>query len=276
MKKLLATLALFAAAMPAQDTSTPNETPIATTLTHLRETPDAFRNVSVTFTVQFASLGKISNPFFTRFTPTDYANVYVWADEQPLWQKNSYENLFGNLFYPKSGSQLQEVYELKTYDRLQITGVVRNTFQDSPWIEVRDFTVLGQQVTSAALAHMYRGEQFMYERRWQRAISELTMAPAGETPPALKSAAYKNLGICYLRIGESAQAVDYLNQAQIYAPTTDMEIQDLLASASEKPSTELDRVVGTSELKDHEMPMWEAFETSNRTQQQNAAPTGGQ
>lgn len=271
---LLATLVLCAAALPAQDTVTQKGSPVVTTLTALRQTPDAFRNVTVQFTVQFASLGKISNPFFTRFTPSEYANIYVWADEQPLWQRPAYEDLFGNIFYPKAGDQLQQVYEMSMYDRLQVTGVVRNTFQDAPWIEINSFTVLGEQVSSATLAHMYRGEQYMTERRWQRAISELTLAPAGEAPPALRCAAFKNLGICYLRIGESNQAVGFLQQAQSLSPTDDMEIEDLLATASTRPSNELDRVVGTSELKDHERPMWEAFD-SNTQNQQNAAPLRG-
>lgn len=271
---LLATLVLCAAALPAQDTVTQKGSPVVTTLTALRQTPDAFRNVTVQFTVQFASLGKISNPFFTRFTPSEYANIYVWADEQPLWQRPAYEDLFGNIFYPKAGDQLQQVYEMSMYDRLQVTGVVRNTFQDAPWIEINSFTVLGEQVSSATLAHMYRGEQYMTERRWQRAISELTLAPAGEAPPALRCAAFKNLGICYLRIGESNQAVGFLQQAQSLSPTDDMEIEDLLATASTRPSNELDRVVGTSELKDHERPMWEAFD-SNTQNQQNATPLRG-
>lgn len=271
---LLATLVLCAAALPAQDTVTQKGSPVVTTLTALRQTPDAFRNVTVQFTVQFASLGKISNPFFTRFTPSEYANIYVWADEQPLWQRPAYEDLFGNIFYPKAGDQLQQVYELSMYDRLQVTGVVRNTFQDAPWIEINSFTVLGEQVSSATLAHMYRGEQYMNERRWQRAISELTLAPAGEAPPSLRCAAFKNLGICYLRIGESSQAVGFLQQAQSLSPTDDMEIEDLLATASTRPSNELDRVVGTSEVKDHERPMWEAFD-SNTQNQQNAAPMRG-
>ena len=271
---LLATLVLCAAALPAQETILQVGSPVVTTLTTLRHTPDAFRNVTVQFTVQFASLGKISNPFFTRFTPADYANVYVWADEQPLWQRQAYEDLFGNMFYPKAGSQLQQVYEMSMYDRLQITGVVRNTFQDAPWIEIQSFDVLGEQVSAATLAHMYRGEQFMNERRWQRAIAELTLAPAGEAPPALRSAAFKNLGICYLRIGESNQAVGFLEQARSLGGDADMEIEDLLATASTRPSNELDRVVGTSEVKDHERPMWEAFD-SNAQPQQNAAPLRG-
>ena len=40
----------------------------------LRRAPEAFMNVRVRFDVQFCSLGRIWNPFFTRFVPSEYAN----------------------------------------------------------------------------------------------------------------------------------------------------------------------------------------------------------
>ena len=258
---LLATLVLCAV-LPAQDHETQVDTPVVTTLTNIRKTPDAYTNVTVQFTVQFASLGKISNPFFTRFTPVEFANFYAWADEQPLWQRTSYEDVFGNLFYAKAGEQLQQVYSLSTYDRLSVTGVVRNTFQSMPFIEVTTFTKLSDQVNSASLAHMYRGEQLMTERRWQRAIAELTLAPNGSVPATLKTAAYKNLGVCHLRIGETQQAQTYLEMAKSLTTTNDLELNDLLANATASPSVELDRVVNNSGLKDSERPMWEAFDTT--------------
>ncbi len=259
---LLATFVLCAFGLRAQDTDFSN--PVTTTLTIVRQDPEAFRNVQVTFTAQFASLGKLSNPFFTRFTPAEYSNLHVWADEQPIWQREGYDNLFGNLFYPKEGSQLQQVFELKMYERLQITGIVRNTFQGEPWIEIVKFDTLAGRVDAAVLAHMYRGEQFMKERRWQRAIAELTLAPGAEVPNSVQAAAYKNLGVCYLRIGETDQAVNCLSQAAALNGTFDTEIEDLLATAQTKPSRELDRVVGSQSIKDFERPMWDAFENDTR------------
>jgi hypothetical protein len=261
MKKLLlASFLLGAGALPAQDLEF--GTTIATTLTAVRRDPDAFRNVRVEFTVQFASLGKMSNPFFTQFTPSEYANFYAWADEQPIWQRRSYDDVFGNLFYGKDGSQLAHLFELQTYQRMKLWGIVRNTFQGMPWIEVTEFSVLGGQLDPAALAHMYRGEQYMTERQWQRAIAELSLAPGFSIPPHVQSAAYKNLGICYLRIGESDLALNNLQMAASLVDKPDGELRSLLATAETQPGAELDRVVGQTGLKDYERPMWEAFEST--------------
>ena len=71
---LFVSFLLGVAALPAQDRDFGVAVP--TTLTTVRSEPEAFKNVKVQFTLQFASLGKLSNPFFTKFTPTDYANFY--------------------------------------------------------------------------------------------------------------------------------------------------------------------------------------------------------
>lgn len=264
-KSLLASFLLGAAVLPAQDLEF--GTPIPTTLTAIRRDADAFRNVRVEFTVQFASLGRMSNPFFTRFTPTEFVNIYAWAEEQPIWQKQSYDDLFGNLFYGKDGSALSQLFEMQTYQRLRVWGVVRNTFQNMPWIEVTEFETVGGQVDAAVLAHMHRGEKYMNERQWQRAIAELSLAPGAAVPSHVQSAAYKNLGICYLRVGEAEQALSNLRQAASLASRPDAELQSLLATAETQPGLELDRVVGQTGLRDHERPMWEAFETQGPRRQ---------
>lgn len=255
---LLLSLLLGATVLPAQDSEFGEA--VATTLTQVRAEPDAFKNVNITLSVQFASLGKISNPFFTRFTPSEFLNFYCWADEQPIWQKESYSDLFGMMFYSKVGPKLRACYELRLYERLKVTGVVRNTFQGTPWIEVIDFEPIGGQVDLAVLTHLYRGEQLMGQRRWQRAIAELSLAPGDDVPPAALSAVHRNLGVCFLRIGEVGRAVEHLQNAMDLAPANDFELARLFATASKDPTLEIDRTVDPNSLKDHERPMWDAFE----------------
>ncbi len=129
MKKTLIASFLLCAALPAQEQEF--GTSVSTTLTAVRSDPDAFRNVKVEFTVQFAALGNLSNPFFTRFTPTEYTNLMVWADEQPIWQKTEYDNVFGMLFYSKQGEKLSTVHGMKPYERFKVQGIIRNTFQNT-------------------------------------------------------------------------------------------------------------------------------------------------
>ena len=256
---LLVSFLLGAGALPAQDREF--GTAVKTTLTQVRQDAEAFKNVKVTFTVQFASLGKIANPFFTKFTPTDFANFYAWADEQPIWQEKAYNDVFGMLFLSKSHPALEKLYELRLYQRLQVTGVIRNTFQDAPWIEVTDFTPLEEQLDTALLTHLYRGEKLMQQRLWQRAIAELSLTPGEGVPPHATRAAHKNLGICLLRMGEAQAAISYLESAAQMAKGQDIEVERLLATARTAPSEAIDRTVDARTLKDSERPMWEAFDS---------------
>jgi len=258
MRNCLLVTGLLAAILPAQSELGPA---VNASLEQLRGQPEAFRGVKVAFVVQFATLGRISNPFFTQFTPTEYTNFCGWGDDQPIWRKESYESLFGFLFLSKTHPKLNDLYGMRTYQRLKVTGVVRNTFQDQPWIEVLDFEPVVGQVDLAVLTHLYRGEQFMQERRWQRAIAELTLAPGAGVPEPAMFAIHKNMGICYLRIGEAEKALTHLQQASTLTTEPDLEVERYLATATTQPSLEIDRAVSQAALRDYERPMWEAFDT---------------
>jgi hypothetical protein len=261
-KSLIASFLLCAAMLPAQEQEFGSA--VNTTLSAIRSDPDAFRNVRVEFTVQFASLGSLSNPFFTRFTPLEYANLFVWADEQSIWQQREFDAPFGQLFYSKEGDQLSEVFHMKPYQRFKIEGVIRNTFQNMPWIEIITFQSVSGSVDTATLAHLYRGEKFMADRQWQKAIAELSLAQNSAAPGTVQRATYRNLGICHLRTGDSEQAMSCLSTARSFGGD-DSELERLLTTATNKPSAELDRAIGTTGLKDHEKPMWDAFDNDART-----------
>ncbi len=257
---------LGAAALTAQDREF--GVPVETTLTEVRAEPEAYKNVKVKFTVQFASLGKISNPFFTKFTPTDFANFYSWADEQPIWREDAYQDLFGMLFMSKMHEKLEQLYQLHTYDRIGVTGIVRNTFQGLPWIEVTDFEVASGKLDTAVLTHLYRGEKLMEQRLWQRAIAELSLVPGAGVPPTATTATYSNLGTCLLRIGEVGLATSYLQSASNLTKGRDRNVESLLALAKTSPEQAIDRTVDSRTLKDHERPMWEAFDGDKKSASQ--------
>jgi hypothetical protein len=164
------------------------------------------------------------------------------------------------MFLSKTHSSIEELYSMRLYQRMRVTGVIRNTFQDMPWIEVLDFTMLGEQLDNAVLTHLHRGEEMMKKRLWQRAIAELSLAPGEGVPMAATRAAHKNLGICLLRMGEPEAAVGYLESAASMDTQVDFEVEELLAMARNSPSEAIDRTVDAGSLRDAERPMWEAFD----------------
>ncbi len=233
---------------------------VETTLDAIRERPDAFKEVWVKFPIQFSSMGRISNPFFTQFVPSEYANFYAWSATQPIWRRDAYDDVFGCLFMSKDNPEVGKLYKFKTYQRFMCTGVVQNTFQEKPWIEVTEFEPIDEQVDTATLAHLYRAELHMNRREWQQAISELSLAPGENVPDFVRASVHKDLGICYLRIGEAGVAQEHLQSAQELMDQPDHETEELARAAAKDPKQELDRAVDRSSVSPAERPMWEAFE----------------
>jgi len=257
LTNLCATLALTAPGLIAGEGDRNQTKLVTTTLSAIRQSPESYKGVSVKFPVQFASVGRVQNPFFTRFVASDYANLWCWADEQMIWRKDHFDDLFALLFVNKESKILDEVIRLKRYDRVMITGVVRNTFQGTPWIEVTGYQPLEGKVGSATLSHMYRGENYMTQRKWSRAISELSLAPTEGVPAGVRAVAHRDLGTCYLRLGEHDAAFRHLTRA--VELTGDVESTRLLTRVKRTPGHGLDRKVKPRVLGDHERPLWEAF-----------------
>lgn len=234
-------------------------------LGQLRSMAGAFEKVHVRFEAQFCSLGQVWNPFFTRFVPSEYANFYAWSGDQPIWRKDSYEDVFGMLFISKSSPELPLLYKLRTYDRVRIEGVVQDTFQGQPWIEVVKLEPITGRVDSPTLSHLYRADTYMQRREWNKAVSELSLAPGGDQPAHVLAAINKNLGVCYLRLGEVGRAQTYLATAERLTNGVDLELSRLTLAAADDPSSQIDRQVDRSKVNESRRPLWEAFEDLDST-----------
>ncbi|MFN6196791.1 MAG: hypothetical protein ACK5BN_23560 [Planctomycetota bacterium] len=248
-------------ALPAQTDLQRDSVPAS--LDQIRKVPDAFKNVKVELKLQFASLGRLSNPFFTQFTPQEFANFHAWSSEQPIWREQAYQDVFGMLFMSKSSPQIGELYKLEIYQCLRVTAVVRNVFQGAPWIEVLDFTAIDGQLDTPTLTHLYRGEKFMEQRQWQRAVAELSSANVDTLPEHAARTTLKNLGMCNLRMGSTERAVALLEAASELGK--DAEVAALLQMAKRDPGLGLDRVTDAPKLKDSERPIGEAFGDAEKT-----------
>ncbi len=258
---------VFEAAAPAQwRDSAQITTTVDTTLSQVRAHPEAFRNVKLRFDLQFASLGNVSNPFFTPFVTSDFANFHAWGAEQPIWRKAEFDDMFGLLFLAKTSEQLQTLYDAKVFTRMRATALVRNTFQGRPWIEIVSFEPETERVDWPTLGNLFRAEEWMAKRQWRKALSELSLASQATNPSYVAAQISKATGTCYLRLGEAAQATEHLTKARTLLGTTeDLELASLLKAIQDDPTRELDRVVTNDEITEYERPLWEAFDEGKGT-----------
>lgn len=251
---------LAVGALPAQVETQGFGIPKDTTLQTIRDIPDAFKNVWVRFTGQFFSVGPIHNPFFTRFTRADYVNFAVWAHDQKIWEKEEFDNPCSTLFCSKaSGDLLTTVYDLQMYERVRVTGIVRNTFKGEPWIEVNRVEPIAGRITTASLTHLGRARRMIQNHRWQQATVELNLASSQSLTEHARGWVHAYLGLCYMRVGKPNEAEDHLEVAAGLLPQ-EQDVQEWLDGLARDPRGEVDTHVTMSQVRSGDRPMWEAVE----------------
>jgi len=132
-------------------------------LAKVLETPSLFKNSTIRFNAKFTQTGNLSRVFHTKYDLSEYINLAVWPDEVKLWQKDGLKLFLPLLFVKKSSNNATIVGKLKKYQRIQITGLVTNDYQDQPWIEILDIKVLDKKALSEeALYHIRLGDKYHY------------------------------------------------------------------------------------------------------------------
>ena len=132
-------------------------------LTKVLETPSLFKNSTIRFEAKFAQVGNLSRVFHTKYDLSEYLNLAVWPDEVKLWQKDGLKVFLPLVFVKKSSNNATVIGKLKKYQRVQITGLVTNDYQNQPWIEVLAIKVLDKEALSEeALYHIRLGDKYHF------------------------------------------------------------------------------------------------------------------
>jgi len=153
-----------------------------TTLGDLRADPAAWLGQRVRFTVQFCKRLDDWNPLMTRFGSTDWAAFSAWADEDFTWEAYVYDHPMTRLFVRRGGAADELMGEMRTYERFEVTGVVREVFVGEPWIEVESFRPLFELVSEGTILHVGRAFEFARQAQWDLAIDQFERAKTAPIP----------------------------------------------------------------------------------------------
>lgn len=277
LSALALALGLVAGSASAQGSKVEmSSTPKPVKLQDVRANPAAYKNVFISFQAQFHSIGSVHNPFFTRFTRTEYTNFWAWGDEQKVWKLDEFSNPLSILFVKKldNDALLAELFRFKRFDRLQVTGVVRNVFKNAPWIEVISIEKLGGKVTTPTLTHMHRAYAYMAKRRWTQAGTELNLAMTDGLPPFYQGWIHAYLGECLMKLGRPDPALNQLGYAQDYLPD-ERSVAKNIALVKSDPKRAIDQVEAGKSIPKNMVPIWVAVTGSsagNRKKGQAARP----
>lgn len=252
---------LFAAPLPSQGEGSV-KTPKKTTLQQIEKTPQAFKNLAVRIEGYFRGVGALHNAFFTRFTRADFVNFEVWGTSKKLWVKEDFDNPTPTFFVDKRNDEVIDlISQLKRYQKIACTGIVRNVFRGKPWFEITKIEILPSKLNTGTLARMVRGRRLMERRRWKQAGNEFNMAFAPGLDNEIKGWVHFYLGVCLMRVGNAEVASEQFRRAMALMGNPSIA-KDQLTLLSQNPKALVDQHVDGIQIPKKNRPMWEAVEIS--------------
>lgn len=166
---------------PAREARDPESTVVSAR--ELWEHPAGSLRRTVVMTVQFRARIESWNPFLTRFGDGEYSAWGAWGDGQFPWVESEYLAPRARVFTRRGSSAESALQDASTFERFELTGVVRSVFGGRPWFEVLSVKPLVREIGEGCVIHASRAIELMEKRSWRGALDELERA-AGEGLPA--------------------------------------------------------------------------------------------
>jgi hypothetical protein len=180
--------------------------------------PESWRDLPVSFTIQFRQPLKNAAAFFTRFEPDQWLNFAAWPDEAPLWEKKAYDTDFQHLFIRRTSPDFKAIGTAATYDRFVVSGVVREVLKGKPWIEVVSVRKLQEKITEGSLVHLVKGLMLRDHRRYDSAAREFEAADGEGLPLSVRLLAMREQAFALLNARKPKSAEDRLVLAAALDP----------------------------------------------------------
>ena len=209
---LIMALCVLTPCVIAQD----GEEQTLTTLNKIVKNPEAFRGLKATFVVQFHRLGNVDNPVYSQFDKHWYQNFSAWSDGVKLWERDAFHKDFPYLFLPRVSEATEEVASAPMFTRFLATGVVREVYNNQPWIEVVALQQLDRALNPNAVRQFARGYQLRNSRDHAGAAAAFHAADAKTLPSHLRSLAVREEARDLHQSGRSMDGLMRLRQAQAW------------------------------------------------------------
>lgn len=200
-------------------------------LQKVMSSPEAYKGKEITFDCVFHEVSKFFNPYYTRFTPSEYVNFSVWPASSRLWREADYMGSHPFLFIERGNKDLNRILGTKKFARLRLTGYVQNTFKNTPWIEVRFVEVLPGGITTDSLREIVLGDEAADAGRYDEALAHFEAALAQPLASDVVADLELKRGKSYLALGQREAASAALARGLEQDPDNE-GLQDLAAEMS--------------------------------------------
>jgi hypothetical protein len=176
----------------------------ATTWSELAATPCARHGATVRFTVQFHGVLTRWQAGPTRFGPGTFRAFTAWSDEQFPWEDEAFENPHARAFARRGSEPDRTLERAHPHERFEIVAVVREVWNDRPWVEVLSATPLPDAIGEATVIHAARALDLVEAGSFALADQALQQALAAPMPPHAREELSRIRTICSAEIADPA------------------------------------------------------------------------
>jgi hypothetical protein len=156
--------------------------PTPATLGELRREPGRWLGARVALVVQLRELRFDWEPFTTRFGPRQWLGARAWGDEQFLWRREEFDDPCATLFARRGSPAAAGLERARAYERIELTGTVREALLGEPWIEIESVEPTLEQVGEGTIVHAARALACIESGAWQLAVESLQRAVVPRLP----------------------------------------------------------------------------------------------
>lgn len=118
-----------------------------------------YKDQRVTFFCIYRQRDQVFAPLAAPFQPQNHANLAVWADGTPVWEKKAYTKDYPFLYIKRSHPQHAELLQLEEFTRLEVTGRIKGAIRARPCIEIQSFRQTGQRLGRYVVQSMMAGDR---------------------------------------------------------------------------------------------------------------------
>ncbi|MBL8860493.1 MAG: hypothetical protein JNK02_00635 [Planctomycetes bacterium] len=213
-ERLLASGGLLLAALAAAGSpaSTPEadragvtpaaEGPVDVTWSELADLPCLHHGSEVRFRIQVQGRLDRWRPGPTRFGPGAYAAVAAWADEQFPWDEAEFENPRVRVFVRRGAELDRTLASARAHQRFEVRGIVREVWNDRPWVELVAVKPLPEEIGEASVFHAARALERMADGAFQLAEEALQQALSAPLPAHAREELGRLRTICAAEIAD--------------------------------------------------------------------------
>jgi tetratricopeptide (TPR) repeat protein len=196
---------------------------ISTSLEVISNDPKAYLGQRVRFTCRYHQAESKFSSVSTGISETQFSGFSVWGMKTVLFKEQSFARDNPFMYVEKIGRAMTDLGNIRKFQVIEVTGVVRSAYLERPWIVVEKLGTkfFAVHLKQKSLSQARLGLSLIEQGKYMAAAKELEATLEQDFDSYMEAQVSKYCGYAYLKAGEPGKAVDFLEEA--YAKIKDAD-----------------------------------------------------